>query len=169
MSDVKKAKISRFTAIIISLAITLVLSAVATIIAGNLIKHDSAIIKTLATVFTGVATACFVMGLACIVIGSVFDHKLDMAIAMFLLFFALILILVIASLFGAEWWVILVVVLCSIPMPILAITFIYRKNLVLVTDDQKPDYKDWKTREKEKAENPEQKKEEELPEIKSFK
>ena len=48
MSDVKKAKISRFTAIIISLAITLVFSAVATIIAGNLIKHDSAITKTLA-------------------------------------------------------------------------------------------------------------------------
>ena len=55
------------------------------------------------------------------------------------------------------------------PMPILAKMFIYRKNLVLVTDDQKPDYKDWKSREKEKAENPEQKKEEELPEIKSFK
>ena len=88
---------------------------------------------------------------------------------MFLLFFALILILVIASLFGAEWWVILVVILCAMPMPILAIMFIYRKNLVLVTDDQKPDYKDWKSREKEKAENPEQKKEEELPEIKSFK
>ena len=169
MSDIKKTKISRLTAIIISLAITLVLSAVATIIAGSLIKHDSAITKTLATVFTGVATACFVMGLAGIVIGSLFDNKLDMAIAMFLFFFALILILVIASLFGVDWWVILVVVLCSIPMPILAITFIYRKNLVLVTDDQKPDYRDWKTREKEKAEKPEQKVEEELPEIKSFK
>lgn len=168
MSEVKSKKVSRLTAIIISLVVTLIFSAVATIIAGLNIKHENSVIVALSTVFTGVATACMVMAIGSFITGAAFSSKFEQALAAFLLFFAFIFAMVIALMFSARWWIIVVLILCALPMPLLGITFIYRKNLVLVTDNQKPGYKDWKTREAEKKANP-QEDEEELPEIKSFK
>ena len=169
MSSEKVKKVSKLTAIILSIVASLIFSAIATIIAGLNFKHENAVMVVLSTVFTGVATAGLVMAIGCFITGGLFDSKFERAAAALLLFFAFVLVAIIAIINGAKWWIALVLILCAIPMPLLSAMFIYRKNLVLVMDNEKPDYKDFKTREAERAENSDSEKVEELPEIKSFK
>lgn len=77
---------------------------------------------------------------------------------------------------GCLWWIILAVAVCAAALILLSMFLVFTDKLVVETDDRKPGYKDWKTREAEKKAQAEldekngvKKPEEELPEIKSFK
>ena len=168
MKDVKQNKVSRFTANVISVIVALLLSGIATIIAGLLLQDKESGWFAVATILIGLATGALTFGISQIIIGAIHKYKLSLAISAFLLFFALAFVLGALAIFGAKWRLLLIIALVFLPIPALAIILVYRKNMVLVMDNEKPDYKDYKTHEEEKKLNKEEK-EEPLPEIKSFK
>lgn len=169
MEDLKRKKVARLTAVCVSVIVSLVLSGVATVIAGNSFAHEIPSINAIASIFTGIVTACVTLCIALVIVGYVFDIKIAKVIGVMTLFFAFIFLIVILGLFSARWWIMLILALISIPVLLFAIMLIYRKQLVLVTDDEKPGYEDWKTREAKKSETAKEEVKEELPELKSFK
>ena len=168
MEKTKANKISRLTAIIISLIITLVISGVATIIAGLQLQDRESGWFAVATILIGLATACLTFGVSQIVIGAIYKNKLLLAISAVITFLAIIFTLFVLAIFAIKWWILLIIALTCIPILLLVIMLVYRKNMVLVFDNEKTDYVDYKTRQSLKENAPE-KEEEELPEIKSFK
>ncbi len=167
MERIRNSKIRHTTAIIISLLITLVLSAVAVIAAGSLIKHEKQVIVAVATILIGLATACLAEGIALTFIGNSYRSKVTLTAGILLLFFTLVSALIACVLFFMKWWVALLIVILAFPIPLLAILLVYRSNLQVVFENEKSDYVDYKTRKQQEENSP--KEEEELPEIKSFK
>ncbi len=168
MERIRNSKTRHTTAIIISLIITLVLSAVAVIIAGSLIKHEKQAIVAVATILIGLATACLAGGVALTFIGKSYRSKVTLTAGILLLFFTLISALIACVLFFMKWWIALLIAIIALPIPLLAILLVYRSNLQVVFENEKSTYVDYKTRKQQEQENP-QEEEEELPEIKSFK
>lgn len=191
MEKTKANKISRLTAIIISLIITLVISGVATIIAGLQLQDKESGWFVVATILIGIAVACLTFGVSQMVIGAIYKTKILLAISAVITFLAIIFTLFILAIFAIKWWILLIIALTCIPILLLVIMLVYRKNMVLVFDNEKADYVDYKTREelkkedqlwyaqendnvyyhkrKERDEENPQEEEEELPQIKSFK
>jgi hypothetical protein len=168
MQKVKTTKVKLTYAVIISLLAALIVSAVATVLSATLIKHENEFIVALATIIIGISAACVTAGIAFIIVGSLYKSKFSTAAAILLLYFTVVAVLVVCVIFFIKWWVALILALITLPIPLLAILLLYGKNTVLVFDNEKSDYVDYKTRQEQKKENPQQE-EEELPQIKSFK
>ena len=168
MQKVKTAKVKLTNAIIISILTALIASAIATVISASLINHENSFIVALATVVIGVAVACITAGIALVIVGSLHKSKFAKAASILLLYFTVLAVLVVCVIFFIKWWVALILALITLPVPLLAILLLYGKSTVLVFDNEKSDYVDYKTRQAQKEQNP-QKEEEELPQIKSFK
>lgn len=172
MENIKNKKAKKITAVVISVMISLVLSGIATVIAGLNYNHESSVINVIATLFTGLAVACFSMSVASIVVSLICEDKFILVAALFLMFFTFIFTLIVFAFFIDKIWILIILGIISLPFPVLGVILVYRKNMVLVTDDEKPDYKNYKTRKQEKliAQSEGNGGEEEvLPEIKSFK
>ena len=167
MQNVKTAKVKLTNAIIISILTALIVSAIATVISASLIIHENSFIVALATVVIGVATACVTAGIAFLIVGSIYKSKFSTAASILLLYFTVLAVLVVCVIFFIKWWVALILAVITLPIPLLAILLLYGKSTVLVFDNEKSDYVDYKTRQSLNENAPE--KEEELPEIKSFK
>ena len=168
METVKTAKLKLRNAVIISLLVAIVASAIATVLSAILIKHENDLFVALATVIIGVAAACVTAGISFAVVGSIHKSKFSTATAILLLYFTVIAVLAVCVIFFIKWWVALILAVITLPIPLLAILLLYSKKTVLVFDNEKSDYVDYKTRQS-LNENAPEKEEEELPEIKSFK
>ena len=117
-------------------------------------------------------TKLFLRSFSCLqvsfaVVGSIHKSKFSTATAILLLYFTVIAVLAVCVIFFIKWWVALILAVITLPIPLLAILLLYSKKTVLVFDNEKSDYVDYKTRQSLNENAPE--KEEELPEIKSFK
>ena len=93
MKDVKQNKVSRFTANVISVIVALLLSGIATIIAGLLLQDKESGWFAVATILIGLATGALTFGISQIIIGAIHKYKLSLALSAFLLFFALAFVL----------------------------------------------------------------------------
>jgi ABC-type uncharacterized transport system permease subunit len=167
MQNVKSAKVKLTYAIVISLLAAILASAIATVISASLIKHENEVFVALATVIIGIAAACITAGISFAVVGNVFKSKFTTACAILLLYFTVVAALAVCVIFFIKWWVALILAVIMLPVPLLAILLLYGNNTVLVFDNEKSDYVDYKTRQSLKENAPE--KEEELPQLKSFK
>ncbi len=168
MENLKNKRIGKLTVTVISAIVALVLSGVATIIAVLTIDKNLAI-KIIAPIFIGLGTASLVLGVALSVIGGIYESKSSSFCGALLIFLAVVFGVITGCLFGMFWWIGLIIALIAVPILIMALLLIYRKHLVLVADNETPQYEDWKTRQAKKEAEKKEEKQEELPEIKSFK
>ncbi len=168
MENLKNKKISKLTATVISAIAALILSGIATIIAVLSIDKSLAV-KIIAPIFIGLTTASLTLSIALLVIGGIYESKSSSFCGAVLLFLAVVFGVVTGCLFGMFWWIGLIIAVIAIPVLVMALLLIYRKHLVLVADNEVPQYEDWKTRQAKKEAEKGEEEQEALPEIKSFK
>lgn len=166
MTNVKEKKTNRFTANVAVIIVAVVFGVIATFIAHAQSILESGAVKVLLSIGIGLTTSCFALALGYLVIGLVFNYKFAYVVASIGLFFGTLFLLVVCM---VKFWAIIIIMVALALVLFLCFFLVYRKKLVLVADNEKPDYKDYKTRKAEEDLVKANQKEEELPEIKSFK
>ena len=165
MKEIKNQKQVRFNAIIISLIAALVVGLIALFVDYSISNIDSKPLKILFSIGVGFTTTCFVIAISFIVISAIFKYSFGYLIATIVLLVGTLILFILC---GMEPWIIVILMAGLSLIAFLSFFLIYRYKLVLVADNEKPDYKDYKTRLAEKEEN-KPTEEQPLPEIKSFK
>lgn len=164
MSQVKNQKTNKFTAIIVSVMVAFALAIVAVFIAYSLCTIKNSALKILFSIGVGFTTQCILVAISLVVIAIVFKYKLGYVIAPPIFLAGLLVLFILCNM---EAWVIVILMAGLSLIAFLSSFLAYRSKLILIADNEMPDYKDYKTR---KAEEDAQKKDEEqLPEVKSFK
>lgn len=164
MTQLKEQKKARFTATIISLMVAVIFGVIATFIAHSQTNIEKNVLKILFSVGVGATTLFYAITLSFVVISIVFKYPLGYLFASGAFILGTLLLLILCK---VSAWIIAIITVALILVAFLSFFLAYRNKLVLVADNEKPDYKDYKTRVQESANQPV--KEEELPEIKSFK
>ncbi len=165
MSQVKNQKTNKFTAIIISVMVALVLAIVAVFISYPLCTIQNKALKILFSIGVGFITHCILVAISLVAIAIAYKYKLGYVIAP-PIFLAGLLVLFILC--GMEAWVIVILMAGLSLIAFLSSFLAYRNKLILIADNEMPDYMNYKTRTAEK-EGEENNEEQPLPEIKSFK
>ena len=145
--------------------VAVVLGVVATLVSYSLLKEDSDVIKVLKGIGIGVVTFLMTTGVGYSVFAVAFKRKVFAVVSTACTWLSVVIILLLCNVL---WWIIVIIALAMLIFCTLILLGAYSEQLVVVPDNAKPDYKDYKTREAEKRDNPEESKKEELPEIKSF-
>ena len=163
MQEIQKQKNAKLTAMIATGILAIVLGIVAIIIAYSNSAYQEKPLKILFSLGVGITTNCFVCAVAFLIIALKFKYSIGY---IFATVFALIALLVLFILVKMDAWIIVILMAGLSLIAFLSFFLVYRSKLVLVADNEKSGYKDYKTRQAEKKE---EEKQEELPEIKSFK
>lgn len=164
--NLRNEKAKKLSERMIAFIASLSLGLLGAILAFIFIKNDSAILYILASLGVGACTFLYAMAIACLAFAFIHKNKSYSLIAYVAASLATVLLLIVLAI--AWYYVLIVVMFLLVLFWLLSIT-VYSKKLTLVFDNEKPDYKNYEQRKAEKQAEQANEKEEELPEIKSFK
>ena len=164
MQEIQNQKKAKLTAVIVAAIASIVLGIVAIAISYSISAIEEKALKILFSIGVGITTQCLTVAIALIIIALKFKYPLGYVIATV---FGLIALLILFILVKMDAWVIVILMAGLSLIAFLSFFLVYRSKLVLVANNEKSDYKDYKTRQAEKE--TEKECEEELPKIKSFK
>ncbi len=161
MADVKKTKSNSNMILLIGVVAALVIGVVTTVIcycAGN----------NNAWLSLGAGFTAFFLAMAAYfaVAGAVLKRKASALLAIVCGVVGVVLLMIVLR---AQWFITLIVAIALIAIALFGALILYNNKTTLVFDNEKEDYKDYKTRKAERDAAEKEKPEEELPEIKSFK
>lgn len=159
--DVKKQKTNRTYALLAGVIIAVVAG-----VAACLIRYLAVSNEILPSLGVGFTAFFFALAVYYAVVGVLLKRRSSVALAVFAAVLGVILLLVVLS---VKWFVVLIIAFAAIAVALFGVLMLYGGKTALVFDNEKEDFKDYKTRAAEKAKNEAEQPEEELPEIKSFK
>ncbi len=145
--------------------VAVVLGVVATLVSYSLLKDDNDAIKVLKGIGIGVVAFLITTGVGYSIFAVAFKRRVFAVVSTACTWLSVIIILLLCNVL---WWITVIIALAMLIFCTLILLGAYSEQLTVIPDNAKPDYKDYKTREAEKKNNPEVKEKEELPEIKSF-
>lgn len=149
-----------------SIIAALVLALIAFFVADATLKTDSEGLRVLTAVCIGACTFFIATGIAFTVFTFLQKNNLFAVIAYASLALGILLLL---SALQVKWYYILIVFIFFAVLFTLTSLTVYSRKLTFVADNEKPDYKTYAEKQKEKEEQTATQTAEELPEIKSFK
>lgn len=161
MADVKKTKSKSTMILLIGVVAALVAGVVATVICYC--TGDNKILLSLGTGFTAFF---LMMAVYFSVAGAVLNRKASLLLAIVCGFFGFVFLMIVLRM---QWFITLIVAIALAAIALFGVLMLYNNKTTLVFDNEKEEYKDYKTRKAERDVAEKEKPEEELPEIKSFK
>lgn len=161
MDDVKKTKAKSTMILLIGVVAALVTGVVATVIC-----YCTGDNKTLLSLGTGFTAFFLAMAVYFAVAGAVLNRKASLLLAIVCGFFGFVLLMIVLR---TQWFITLIVAIALAAIALFGVLMLYNNKTTLVFDNEKEEYKDYKTRKAERDAAEKEKPEEELPEIKSFK
>ena len=164
--NVRNEKAKKLSERMIAIIASLSLGLLAVILSLIFIKNDSAFLYILVSLGVGACTFLYATVIAYLAFTFIHKNKSYALIAYIAASLATALLLIVLAL---AWYYILIVILFFLVLFWLLSITVYSKKLTLVFDNEKPDYKNYEQRKAEKQAEEANKKEEELPKIKSFK
>lgn len=164
--QLREQKAKKLSARMIALISSIALALIATVLSLVLIKKDDAFILVAASVGIGVCTFFYAVAAAYLTFCFIQKNKSYALIGYVCAVFATAFLLIVLS---VQWYVVLIMILAAMVIFWLLSVTLFSEKLTLVTDNERPEYKNYEQRKAENEANNANEQEEELPEIKSFK